>query len=300
MNNTSGKEDRADERNRLRLALLLTVIILIAEAIGGYLTGSLALISDASHMLTDSASLILSLLALQIATTLKNDKYTFGFKRIEILAALLNGILLLFICAYIVYEGVQRFLHPTAINVGTMLIIAVIGLVTNLTCAVILSKSHNLNVRSAFLHVVGDLLSSVGVVLGGIVMMIWNVMWVDPALSFVIAALVLVSGYRVIREATGVLMEAAPEGVDVGLIRETLKGNKSIADVHDLHVWTITSGLPALSCHIVRDKNTTKRNDQILEEIGKVLRQEFGIDHSTIQIETSEFIETADVCTTCD
>ena len=293
-------QNRTPERKRLQLALSMTLVILIAEAIGGLLSGSLALISDAGHMLTDGVSLFLSFLALRYAATPRTDKYTFGLKRLEVLAALLNGILLLFICAYIGYEAVQRFLHPPQIHIPLMLGIALIGLGANIFCAMILSHSDNLNVRSAFLHVVGDLLSSVGVVIGGIIMLIWHIYWIDPALSIVIAAIVLLSGYRVIREATGVLLEAAPDDVDVSSIRQRLEQFDFIQNVHDLHVWTITSGLHSLSCHVTLAEAVELNSDQALKEMNLVLKKEFSIEHATIQIESKKFNQVDEPCVDCE
>ena len=299
-NHTHNALDRSVEKNRLRAALIVTLSIMIAEFVGGLLSGSLALLSDAGHMLTDSATLFLSFIAIRIAQARRADQYTFGWKRIEILAALINGFFLLAICAYIGYEGIQRLLHPKEVDTPTMLVIACIGLVANIFCASILSHSHNLNVRSAFLHVVADLLSSIGVVIGATVMLFSPITWIDPALSLVIAGMVLMSGMRVIREAASILMEAAPEGINVNRVRESLLRYPDLLEVHDLHIWTITSGMLSLSCHAVIDRNSISRSDQIIQGMNKLLSESFGISHTTIQIESPAFSANSDSCLDCE
>jgi len=285
------------ERANLRLAILFTTTILIAEVVGGLLSNSLALLSDAGHMLIDSVSLVLSFIALGMAGKPVTEKYTYGLRRIEILAALLNGVTLLIVCAYIIYEGFERLNHPRTIDVPVMMAIAAVGIIANIVSAILLRASRSLNVRSAFLHVIGDLFSSIGVVIAGMCMLIWDVPWLDPALSITIALVVLFSAYRFIKEAVGVLMEAVPENVDLERIRKKLLESESIIDVHDLHVWTITSGLPALSCHITVVDCT--EHDRQLAAITTLLREEFDLSHSTIQIETVQFNGGDNICESC-
>ncbi len=292
--------DRLGDRRRLSLAIALTGLIFVAEAAGGLLTGSLALLSDAGHMLTDLAALLMSLIALRYALRPASDKFTFGLKRLEILAALVNGVLLILVCTYIGFEAVNRLMRPAEIRVTAMGVVAAIGLVANIFCATILSRSGNINIRSAFLHVIGDLLSSIGVVLGAAVMSVWHLPWIDPSLSLVIAAVVLVSGYRVLREATGVLMEAAPGHLDVAGIRAALLRHPAVREVHDLHVWTITSGLPALSCHVVAEASGPSAHDRLLEELASLLRERFDIGHATIQLESLQYTAEGNGCINCE
>jgi cobalt-zinc-cadmium efflux system protein len=296
--------DRSDlppveERSRLVWAIIITSVIFVAELVGGYFSGSLALISDASHMFVDNVSLAFSLIAMVVAARPVTDTHTYGFKRVEILAALVNGVLLLLVCASIAYEGVQRLIHPHPVQGGLMLGIACIGIVANVVSAVLLRHARSLNVRSAFLHVLGDLFSSIGVVIGAVAILVWNLVWLDAALSIVISVVVLASAYRLSREAVGVLMEAAPGDVDATEIRARLKEFPSVLDVHDLHVWTITSGLPALSCHVVLAEHGTTEHDTILQELASLIAREFGIAHTTIQIETAGYPGVDNACVSC-
>lgn len=295
----TGMEGRAAERIRLKWAMFFTGAILLAELGGGFASGSLALISDAGHMFVDSISLVLSFIALGIAQRPVTDKYTYGFRRLEILVALLNGMTLLLVCAAICYEGVQRLLVPSPVDVPLMMIIAAIGLAANLGSAMLLKGSSSLNVRSAFLHVLGDLFSSMGILAAGIAMLLLDVPWLDPALSIAIAVVVLVSAYRLTREAVGVLMEAAPEGIDTGKIKGSLMDLPYIEDVHDLHVWTITSGLLALSCHVVIGNGHRNRSDEVITQLSSLLRDRFRIEHSTIQIESADFRRLDERCNGC-
>lgn len=289
----------SDEGRRLAWALAFTTAILLVEVAGGILSGSLALISDAGHMLVDSLSLLLSYVALRLAERPATNRFTFGLRRVEILAAFLNGLTLLVVCAYIAYEAVQRLLHPVPVNTAVMLGVAAIGLAANIGSAMLLRHAHSLNARSAFLHVVGDLFSSVGIVIAGCVMLLWDAAWLDPALSIVIAVVVLVSAYRLTREAAGILLEAAPEEADTNAIRSRLAAFPWVADVHDLHLWTITSGLHSLSCHVIVRADEMPGADEALALLAEVLREEFGIGHTTIQIESTNYNGSHDPCFHC-
>jgi len=290
---------RATERTRLVWAIVVTSVIFIAELAGGYLSGSLALISDASHMFVDNISLVFSLIAMWLAARPVTHTHTYGFRRIEILAALVNGVLLLFVCASIAYEGTQRLLHPQPVDAGLMLGVALIGIAANVVSAFLLRHASSLNVRSAFLHVLGDLFSSIGVVIGALAILFWNVLWLDAALSIMIAVVVLISAYRLTREAVGVLMEAAPDDVDADAIRLKLREFPSVLDVHDLHVWTITSGLSALSCHVVLADHSVDEHDSMLHRLSEYIGVEFGISHTTIQIETADYAGPDNSCVSC-
>jgi cobalt-zinc-cadmium efflux system protein len=287
---------RADERRRLGWAIAVTTAILVVEVIGGLISGSLALLSDAGHMAVDSLALIMSFIAMRVSLQGTSEKFTFGKQRIEILVALINGVTLLIVCAFIVYEGIQRFYQPVEIDITMMLIVASIGITANIISAGLLKHAHSLNVRSAFLHVLGDLFSSIGIVVGGIAMLFWDLPWLDPALSIVIAGIILISAYRLIRESLSVLMEAAPSDIQVKDIRSSLLTLDDIEDVHDLHVWTITTGQVALSCHIVVNIPCLQNTDAALSRFSEHIREEFGIDHLTIQIESADYDENEVPC----
>lgn len=280
---------RSDERRRLAWALAVTAVILIAEVVGGILSGSLALISDAGHMFVDALSLFMSYIALAVSQRRPDERFTFGLQRVEILAALINGVTLLVVCAYIVYEGVQRFITPVEIDIPLMLVVATIGIAANIVSAVLLQHAHTLNVRSAFLHVLGDLFSSVGILVAGIIMLFWDVPWLDPALSIVIAAVILISAYRLTSEALKVLLEAAPQDIPVQEIRDFLLAFDYVEDIHALHVWTITTGRTAMNCHVVLRHNNEDRADELLAELSREVRERFGIGHLTIQIESAAY-----------
>lgn len=290
---------RIDERRRLVWALLFTSVILVVEVIGGLVSGSLALISDAGHMLVDSLALLLSYVAMRLAARPATDRFTYGLRRVEILAAFINGVTLLVVCGFIAYEGVQRLMHPVRIDTPLMLAVASVGIAANIASALLLRGARTLNARSAFLHVLGDLFSSAGIVVAGLAMLLWDLPWLDPALSIAIAVVVLVSAYRLTREATGILLEAAPEGADAGAIRASLLAFPWVADVHDLHLWTIASNLPALSCHVIVRNGDAPAGDAALAALAAALREEFGIAHATIQIETQEYNGGDNPCVNC-
>jgi len=292
------QHSHSGELRRLKWALAVTAAIMVAEIAGGLYSGSLALISDAGHMFVDSISLGLSYLAVTIAQRNAGENYTFGLHRIEIIAALVNGATLLIVCAYIVYEGIQRFLSPIHIDVPAMLAVSFIGITANIFSAVILKHAHTLNVRSAFLHVLGDLFSSAGILIAGFAMLFWNVPWLDPALSIVIAAVILISAYRLTSEALSILMEAAPSDIPVETIRSSLMRFPFISDVHDLHIWTITTGRTALVCHIVLKKEAPENSEALLTEITSFIREEFSITHVTIQFEPADAAEAEMRCIT--
>jgi cobalt-zinc-cadmium efflux system protein len=267
-------------------ALILTIIIAVVEAVGGWLTGSLALLSDAGHMWTDVSALGLALLAAWFAGRPANRKRTYGYVRLEILSALVNGVLLLAITVFIVIEALERLKRPTAVDLGPMALIATIGLGANLLAMGFLHSGHSLNTRSAFLHVLGDALSSVGVLVGAGVMALTGWHWVDPLISIAISAVVVVGAWRLLREAVDVLLETVPPHVDVDGVEKALACIPRVTAVHDLHIWTVGSGMVALSAHLVVDEPSACENDTILVAAKRALVERFGIDHSTLQIES--------------
>jgi cobalt-zinc-cadmium efflux system protein len=289
------KEERRKDRNRLLFALALTGTIAVAEAVGGFITNSLALMSDAGHMFTDISALGLSLLALWFSGKPADLKKTYGYYRMEILSALLNGVLLLGITVVILVEAWERFRSPAEVRLGPMAVVAAIGLLSNLGALAFLHNTHSMNVRGAFLHVLGDALSSVGVLVGAAVM--WLTGWyvVDPLISVLISVVIVVGSLRLVRDAVDVLLEAVPSHVDLSVVKELLLKVQGVRDVHDLHVWTIASGMYALSAHLVVADPMTCNNDEILSSVKHELFDRFGIDHTTIQIESETYAHLGEV-----
>jgi cobalt-zinc-cadmium efflux system protein len=265
------------------------------EAVGGYLTNSLALMSDAGHMLTDVSALALSLLALWFSGKPANLKKTYGYYRMEILSALLNGVLLLGITAVILVEAWERFRSPAPVQLGPMAVVALVGLVANLAALGFLHRTHSMNVRGAFLHVLGDALSSVGVLLGAGIMALTGWYVVDPVISLLISVVIVVGAIRLVRDAVDVLLEAVPAHVDLEAVKELLLKVRGVSAVHDLHVWTISSGLYALSAHLVVTNAMACNNDEILSAVKHDLYDRFGIDHTTIQIESETYAHMGEV-----
>lgn len=279
-------------RRRFILSFLLTAIIFIAEVVGGLWTGSLALLSDAAHVFMDVFALVLSYTALIISARPADDRHTYGWHRLEVLAALVNGISLVIIAGGIWWEAIKRFQEPQPIRSIEMLVIAAIGLVVNLAVAVILhggehEHEHNrrdLNVHSAFLHVVGDAVSSVGVIVAAGLIALTGWQWLDPLVSILIGALILVSSWRVLRGSLHILVEGTPEGVALDDVRQKMLTVAGIRAVHDLHVWSICSGHAALSAHVEVEAGIS--SEEIIKDINQRLLDGFGIDHTTLQVET--------------
>lgn len=282
---------RTASKTRLMLALVLAGGYMLAEAIGGWWTNSLALLADAGHMLSDVAALGLSLAALWIAERPADSRRTYGYYRAEILAALVNGAALGAISIYIFIEAVRRLAEPAQVLGGWMLVIAAGGLMVNLAMLAILAggRFESLNLHGAWLHVLTDTLGSVGAIAAAALIWLYGWNWIDPAISIVIGLLVIYSGWRLVLESVAVLMESAPRGIDVDQVRDTLAAASGVLAVHDLHVWTITSGFDALSAHVVVAENILP--GPLLSEIRERLHERFGIDHITIQIEPEGFDE---------
>jgi cobalt-zinc-cadmium efflux system protein len=278
-------------KKALFISFFITAGFMIVEAIGGFVTNSLALLSDAGHMLSDSVSLGVGVLSFAMGEKVANYSNTYGYKRFEILAALFNGVTLSLIALYIFYEAYHRFSNPPEVASGGMLTIAVIGLVVNLVVAWMLNHGdtkENLNLRAAFLHVLGDLLGSVGAIIAALLIMFFNWGWADPVASVIVAILVLISGWRVSKDAIHVLMEGTPRNIDLDNILDAMTNVQGIISIHDLHVWSITSGQNALSCHAVVDGELSVQESQkMLRTIEDKLADK-GVGHVTVQMESKE------------
>ncbi|NIK79647.1 cobalt-zinc-cadmium efflux system protein [Paenibacillus castaneae] len=274
----------------LLIALIITGGIMFLEFAGGLLTHSLALLADSGHMLSDTAALALSLAAMWFAVRASSPKRTYGFHRFEVLAALLNGITLFVIAAFIIAEAIKRFGEPPVVASGTMMIIAIIGLLTNLASAWFLMRNgdvkDNLNVRSAYLHVIGDAIGSVGAIIAGLLMSLFSWYMADPIISVVVALLILRSAWGIIQSTVHILMEGTPASVNVEQVTTALLHIQGVKEVHDLHVWTITSGLHSLSSHLIVEDEADCQT--ILQEAIQLIADKFHIEHTTLQIEKSQ------------
>ena len=275
----------ATNRRALAAALAITATYTVAEVVGGLLTGSLALLADAGHMLSDNVSLALALFAVWLAGKPATPERTFGYKRAEILAALLNGVTLVVVSLWIFYEAYHRFEDPPEVLAGWMLVVAGIGLVVNVVAGLILfrSRSASLNVEAAFRHVVADLLGSVGVLLAAITILLTGWLFMDPLVSVLIGVLILLSAWGVIRDSATILLEATPKGVDASEVGRQLVASPGVAEVHDLHIWTITSGFLALSAHVLVGRGEDCHGRR--RELERLLHEQFGIDHTTLQVD---------------
>lgn len=266
----------------------MTTGIMLLEFVGGLFTNSLALLSDSGHMLSDAASLLLSLMAFRIAAKPPTSRNSYGYHRFEILAALANGAALFLVAGVILWEAVERLLDPPAVAGGTMMGIAAIGLAANLASAAVLMRQGdvhgNLNLRSAYLHVISDALGSVGAILAGALMIAFGWHVADPIISVAVAVLILRSAWGVLSRSVHVLMEGTPHGIDQREIAEALASIGGVEDVHDLHCWTITSGMNVFSCHLLIREGTDSQ--AVLQQAIETMSGRFGIDHATIQVET--------------
>jgi cobalt-zinc-cadmium efflux system protein len=276
-----------NNRTALTLALSITALMMVVEFVGGWLSGSLALVSDAGHMLTDTGALALALIALRFSRKPATTQNTYGFYRAEILAALLNGALLILIAGYIFYEAIQRFISPAPVQGNLMLVVAAIGLVANIIGAFILSRGskENLNVQAALWHVMSDAISSVGVILGGLVIIYTNLTVVDPIIGCLIGLVILRGAYGVVKEAVDILLEATPKHIKHEEVTKVMKKVQGVRDIHDLHIWSITSGLVALSAHVLIDDALVSQCAAVSKTLKKLLKGQFGISHATLEFE---------------
>ncbi len=279
---------------KLLLIFVFTLTLMAVEFAGGLVSRSLALISDAGHMLTDSLAILLCYLALRWSRKPPSERRTFGYHRLEIIIALVNGLFLLAVSGYIFFEAVHRFFHPQEIRTGILLAVAVIGFTGNLFGLLILrSETHdNLNIRGAFLHILADTLSSVGVVIGGVIIALtgWNI--VDSLIGIMIGGIVLRGAVDLIMESGDVLMEATPRDVDMVQLRGDVVEIPGVRDFHDIHVWTIGSGRRALSGHLLTDNISTQDSQKIVCAAREILAERYGITHTTLEVECESCLDT--------
>ena len=271
----------------LLIALSITLLMMIIEVIGGLLSNSLALLSDAGHMLTDNFALVLSFFAMKFSSMPATEKRTFGFYRLEILAALINGIILVVISLYIIYESYLRMIHPEHVEGMLMLIVAAIGLAANIIGAAVLMKhSHsNLNIRGAYLHIVGDAFSSVGVVVGGVIILFTGWYLIDPILSILISFVIIYGAWALVKESVSILLESVPSHIDIETVAAAISNVTGVREAYHIHVWTITSGVHAMSAHVLIDDQLVSRSKDLIDDIRELLADKFKILHSTIQLE---------------
>lgn len=277
-----------DNQKSLLLVLCITAFYMVAEFLGGYFSNSLALTADAGHMLSDVGALALSFFAIWLSSKKAPIEKTYGYYRAEIFAALINGVTLIFIAGVIIYEAYERITMAQKIDAVTMMIIAFGGLLVNIIGAFVLHKGSedNLNVKGAFLHVLGDLLGSIGAIIAGVLVYGWHIYIADPIVSIIIALLILYSSIHIINSAVHILMESAPKHIDIRGVKDSIQEIDGVENVHDLHIWSINPSLVSLSVHVVAEM---ANYEKILCAINDMLKEKFNIEHSTVQIEPKDF-----------
>jgi len=274
-------------RRPLKITLVIVLVIMVAEVIGGISSNSLALLGDAGHMLVDALALGLSLFAMTIARRPATSTKTYGYHRVEIMAALANGTTLILVSLYIFYEAYHRFLSPPLIQTSLMLLVAIIGLIANLTGILLLRKEsrRNLNIKAAFWHIVGDTISSVGVIAAAVIISVTGWRVADPVIAVFIGFIILWGAVRLVSESVDILLEAVPRHIQVDKVIEIIKSVAGVEDVHDIHIWTITSGMHALSAHLRIEDQRVSRSAEIVKTVNQDLAKHFDIRHITLQLE---------------
>ncbi|MBI2979228.1 MAG: cation transporter [Chloroflexi bacterium] len=275
------------DTSRLRTVLIIVLAIMVAEVIGGILSNSLALLGDAGHMLVDALALGLAMFAITIAKRPATLTRTFGYHRVEIMAALANGVTLVVLALWIFYEAYQRFLEPPTIQTPLMLLVATIGLIANLIGMLLLRRaSHEqLNVKAAFWHIMGDTISSVGVIIGAIIISVTGWYVADPIIAVFIGGIILVGATQIVRESADILLEAVPKHVQIDEVVGKIKAIPGVEDVHDIHIWTITSQIHALSAHLLITDQKVSQSSEIMAAVNQDLAEHFNITHTTLQLE---------------
>jgi len=288
----------AGNQRRLAWALGITVVFMVVEVIGGVIAGSLALIADAAHMMTDAAALLLALVALQVGQRMPDQSRSFGYRRFEILAAFVNGLALFLIGGWVIFEAVQRLLNPVEVDAWPMFWVAVVGTLANLASFLILirGEQENLNLRGAVLHVLSDLLGSIGAMAAALVIAFTGWTEADPILSVVVSVLVFRSAWIVVRRSAHILMEGVPEGMEIAEVRDgILEAIPGVKDVHHVHIWALSGEKALITLHVVIDPTTVSHQDA-LAAIRRHLEDRHGLDHATIQIEHHEPLDAPDGC----
>lgn len=289
MNTPSDKVSHLDhEDNRpLKIALAIVIVVMIAEVIGGILSNSLALISDAGHMLADVFAISLGIFAINMAKRPVTQTKTYGYYRAEIMAALANGTILILVAVYIFYEAAQRFSETSSVDALTMLPVAGIGLVANISGIFLLKEqSHkSLNIKAAFWHIIGDTLSSTGVMIAGMIILATDWYVVDPIIATIIGVVILWGAIRIVREATDVLLESVPKHISIDEVVAAVSNIEGVNDLHDVHIWTITSGVYAISAHLDIEDQMVSQSGEIVSAVNRVLTRDFNISHTTLQLE---------------
>lgn len=272
----------------MKIALAITFVYILVEAVGGFLANSLALLADAGHMFTDVAALTLTLAAIWFASRPATSRKTYGYYRTEILAAFVNGIALVLLSLWIIFEAVERWQSPPEVRGLEMTVVAVGGLIVNLIAAWLLHSDHkhDLNLRGAWLHVMGDLLGSIAAISAGLLIIFFGWSLADPICSIFISVVIIASAWRLILESVNVLLEGTPRHIEIGLVEEAILATEGVGGVHDLHVWTISSGIDALSAHITHGESVS--HSDLLAAVRNRLHSDFGIDHLTIQMENMD------------
>lgn len=287
----------AGARRLLALSLALTAVVMAVQVVGSILSGSLALLADAVHMFTDAAALVIALIASSVAARPADDRRTFGYQRAEVLGALVNGVIIIVLSAWVAFEAIQRLMHPGDVEVagGLMLAVAIVGLVANGVALWLLSAAQrtSINVRGAYLEVLGDLLGSAAVIVAAIVILTTGWMQADAVASLLIAAMIVPRAVGLLREVVSVLSESSPKGMHVKEIRDHILSTPGVVDVHDVHVWQLTRGAPVFTAHVVVDAGAFQggRSGAILEELQGCLARHFDVEHSTFQLEPAGHVE---------
>lgn len=289
--NTQTASAASKHKKNLLIVLTLSGTYLIAEVVGGILTNSLALLADAAHMLTDVVGLLLAFIAIKIGERKADAEKTYGYYRTEILAAVINAVVLLGISLYVLFEAYQRFKSPPEVQSKSMLIVAGIGLLVNIVGMMILRKDSeaSLNMKGAYFEVLSDMLTSVGVMIAGVIMLLTNWYYADPIISAAIGLLIFPRTWRLLKEAINVLLESTPKDVDIQKLRKSLEQIPGVKSIHDLHVWSLTSGVNAMSAHVVKDSTSTR--NELLKALTEETTNNFTISHTTFQIEEEGYEE---------
>lgn len=279
---------RGVKSNHLLFVSLLNFSITLVQIVGGIISNSLSLLSDAIHNLGDSSAIFIAFLASKVSCKKPDDTHTFGYKRIEIIAALFNASVLIAICLFLFYEAYQRFVNPEPIKGMLMLIVAIFGLLANVISVIILNKNRdsNLNIKAAYLHLLGDTMSSVAVIIGGIAIWIWNVVWVDPLITALVSIYIIHHTLDIIRDTVDILMQRVPSEIDVNKIKEEIEKISEVHDIHHLHIWKLDDSVIHLETHVnLKNDMDMKQMMKIKSEIEEVLHNKFDIIHTTLQME---------------